>query len=142
MNHVDRQALAASISIPLALSGARMRSAGTRLAAVSASLKDRAARSKVVAPGAMAAALVLLSMHPAAAQTAGGGGSLNSFLTNVMNLITGTTGDIIAVIAIALTGFGALFGAFSVRAFAGTVLGCAIIFSAAWIVGQITGSAA
>ena len=142
MNHVHREAIAASVSLSLASSGARLRSAGTRLAAASTTLTDRATRSSVVAPGAVAAALMLLSMHPAAAQTvtAGGAGSLNTFLTNVMNLITGTTGQIIAVIAIALTGVGAMLGAFSIRAFGGTVLGCAIVFSAAWIVGQITGS--
>lgn len=134
---------AASISLSLAATGTRLRSAGTRLEAVSVSLKDHAARSRVMMPGAVVTALVILSMHPAAAQTvtAGGGGSLNTFLTNVMNLITGTTGQIVAVIAIALSGIGAMLGAFSVRAFGGTVLGCAIVFSAAWIVGQITGSA-
>ena len=81
-------------------------------------------------PGAVAAALVILSMHPAAAQTvtAGGAGSLNTFLTNVMNLITGTTGQIVAVIAIALSGVGAMLGAFSVRAIRGTVHGCANVF--------------
>ena len=142
MNHVHREAIAASLSFSLASSGARLRSAGIRLAAASTVRKERAGRSSVVAPGAVAAALMLLSMHPAAAQTvtAGGAGSLNTFLTNVMNLITGTTGQIIAVIAIALTGVGAMLGAFSIRAFGGTVLGCAIVFSAAWIVGQITGS--
>ncbi len=137
------EAAAASISLSLAVTSTRFRSAGTRLEAISLSLKDRAARSRVMMPGAVAAALVILSMHPAAAQTvtAGGAGSLNTFLTNVMNLITGTTGQIVAVIAIALSGVGAMLGAFSVRAFGGTVLGCAIVFSAAWIVGQITGSA-
>lgn len=84
------------------------------------------------------AALILLT-HPAAAQTAGGTGSLTTFLQNVANLITGTAGQVIAVIAVALTGMGAMFGAVSARNFGFVVLGCAIIFSAAWIVGQITG---
>ena len=144
MNYTTRnEAAAASVSLALATAGARFRSTGTRLEAVATGLKDRAARSRVVTPGAVVAALVILSMHPAAAQTvtAGGAGSLNTFLTNVMNLITGTTGQVIAVIAIALSGVGAMLGAFSIRAFGGTVLGCAIVFSAAWIVGQITGSA-
>ncbi|NPD69606.1 TrbC/VirB2 family protein (plasmid) [Lichenicola cladoniae] len=144
MNLTTRnEAAAASSSLSFADTGTRLRSAGKSLEALAVSLKDHAAQSRVVMPGAVAAALVILSMHPAAAQTvtAGGAGSLNTFLTNVMNLITGTTGQIIAVIAIALAGVGAMLGAFSIRAFGGTVLGCAIVFSAAWIVGQITGSA-
>lgn len=131
---------ATALSLTLATTGTRLRSAGTRLAAVATNLRSRAVRSQVITPGALAAALVLVSLHPAAAQTAGGAGSLNTFLTNVMNLITGTTGQIIAVIAIALSGVGAMLGAFSIRAFGGVVLGCAIVFSAAWIVSQITGS--
>ncbi len=140
MNVVTKsEAVAASTTFALALAGTRFRTAGTRLAAMSVRLKDRAATSHALVPGAVAAALLVLSMHPAAAATAGGTGSLDSFLTNVANLVTGTTGQVIAVIAVALTGVGAMFGAFSVRAFGGVVLGCAIVFSAAWIVGQITG---
>ena len=142
MNVVTKsEAVAASTTFALALTGTRLRSAGTRLAALSTRLKGQAASSRVLVPGAMAAAMLVLTMHPAAADvTAGGAGSLNTFLTNISNLVTGTTGQVIAVIAVALTGVGAMFGAFSVRAFGGVVLGCAIVFSAAWIVGQITGS--
>ncbi|NPD70359.1 TrbC/VirB2 family protein (plasmid) [Lichenicola cladoniae] len=144
MNHTTpSEAAAASVTLALAVAGTRLRSTGTRLGAVATGLKDHAARSRVVAPAALVTALVILSMHPAAAQTvtAGGAGSLNTFLTNVMNLITGTTGQVIAVIAIALSGVGAMLGTFSLRTFGGVVLGCAIVFSSAWIVGQITGSA-
>ena len=137
MNVVTKsEAVAASVAVSLALTGTRLRTSGTRLASLSTRLKDTAGSSRLLVPGAVAAALLMLSMHPAAAQTAGGAGSLNSFLTNIANLVTGTTGQVIAV---ALTGIGAMFGAFSVRAFGGVVLGCAIVFSAAWIVGQITG---
>jgi len=143
MNVVTKsEAVAASAAMTLALAGTHFRTAGTRLAVLSTRLKNRTGSSRVFAPAAIAAALLVLSMHPAAAQTAGGAGSLNSFLTNIANLVTGTTGQVIAVIAVALTGVGAMFGAFSIRAFGGVVLGCAIVFSAAWIVGQITGSAA
>lgn len=107
----------------LAGSGARFRAAGLRLSAV-------------------ATALTLVA-HPASAQTTGGGsGSLDSFLTNVANMITGTTGQALAIIAVAVCGVGAMFGALSARAFGGVVLGCAIVFSAGWIVNKITGSGA
>lgn len=95
--------------------------------------------SKLVPCAVLALGALILLTHPAAAQTAGGTGSLTTFLQNVANLITGTAGQVIAVIAVALTGMGAMFGAVSARNFGFVVLGCAIIFSAAWIVGQITG---
>ena len=111
MNVVTKsEAVAASTTFALALTGTRLRTAGTRLAALSTRLKGRAATSRVLVPGAVAAALLVLSMHPAAAQTAGGAGSLNTFLQNIANLVTGTTGQVIAVIAVALTGVGAMFG--------------------------------
>lgn len=97
--------------------------------------------SKLVSSAMLTAAALILLTHPAAAQAAGGTGSLTTFLQNVANLITGTAGQVIAVIAVALTGMGAMFGAVSARNFGFVVLGCAIVFSAAWIVGQITGGA-
>ena len=97
--------------------------------------------SRLVLCVVLAVGTLILLTHPAAAQTAGGTGSLTTFLQNVANLITGTAGQVIAVIAVALTGMGAMFGAVSARNFGFVVLGCAIIFSAAWIVGQITGGA-
>ena len=111
-----------AVSAALAGSGARLRAVGLRLSAVATAL--------------------LIAAHPASAQTTGGSGSLDSFLTNVANMITGTTGQALAIIAVAVCGVGAMFGALSARAFGGVVLGCAIVFSAAWIVNKITGSGA
>ena len=85
------------------------------------------------------AALLLATAHPAAAQTVGGSGSLTTFLQNVANIITGTAGQVLAVIAVAISGIGTMFGAMSFRTLGAVVLGCAIVFSAAWIVSQITG---
>lgn len=128
------QALAASVSVSLA-------STSTKLTAGGEHLKVHAARLGGVAPAVTAA--LLLSIHPAMAQGTGGGtGSLDSFLLNVVNMITGPTGQAIAIIAVAVCGLGAMFGALSARAFGGVVLGCAIVFSAAWIVGKITGTGA
>ena len=113
---------ALALSAALANSGARLRTTGLRLSVIATAL--------------------LVAAHPASAQTAGGSGSLDSFLTNVANMITGTTGQALAIIAVAVCGVGAMFGALSARAFGGVVLGCAIVFSAAWIVNKITGSGA
>lgn len=126
------QAAAASLSISLANAGGRLTVAGERL-------KARASKAQL-APAVFFTALAL-SMSPARAQAAGGAGSLDSFLNNVVNMITGSTGQAIAIIAVALCGLGAMFGALSARALGGVVLGCAIVFSAAWVVQKITGAA-
>lgn len=85
------------------------------------------------------AAMLIVWADPAAAQAAGGAGNLTTFLQNVANIITGTAGQVLAVIAVAISGIGTMFGAMSFRTLGGVVLGCAIVFSAAWIVSQITG---
>ncbi len=77
---------------------------------------------------------------PAFAQAAGGGGDLTTFLQNVVNILTGTAGRLIAVIAICIVGIGALMGALSLRTAGGVLLGVMLIFSSAWIVTQIVGA--
>lgn len=84
--------------------------------------------------------LVVLATAPAFAQAAGGGGDLTTFLQNVVNLLTGTAGRLIAVIAICIVGIGALMGALSLRTAGGVLLGVMLIFSSAWIVTQIVGA--
>lgn len=84
--------------------------------------------------------LVLLAAPPAFAQAAGGGGDLTTFLQNVVNILTGTAGRLIAVIAICIVGIGALMGALSLRTAGGVLLGVMLIFSSAWIVTQIVGA--
>ena len=125
------QAAAASLSLSLANVGGKLTAVGERL-------KTHSAKSAKLAPAAF---LLALAINPARAQAAGGTGSLDSFLNNVVNMITGSTGQAIAIIAVALCGLGAMFGALSARAFGGVVLGCAIVFSAAWVVQKITGAA-
>lgn len=120
----------ASLSMAFGVCGRTLTGAGQRLG------RYATYRSALTA----AAVAVAAAAHPAAAQTVGGTGSLDSFLTNVVNMITGPTGQAIAIIAVALCGLGAMFGALSARTFGGVVLGCGMVFSAAWIVGKITGS--
>ena len=93
--------------------------------------------------GLIAAAVVLtVCCDPAMAQAAAGGtGSLTSFLNNIVNLLTGTVGQAIAIIAVAAVGIAWALGQASPRFALGTVVGVAILFSAAWIVGQISGGA-
>lgn len=88
------------------------------------------------------AVLIASTADPAFAQAAGGGGAITNFLQNLVNLITGTAGKLIAVLAICIVGVGALMGALSLRTAGGVVLGVMLIFSASWIVNQIVGGGA
>ena len=81
------------------------------------------------------AAMMLVVASPAHA--AGGGGDLTSFLQNIVTTITGTFGQLLAVIAVVGVGIGALMGAFSFRAVGGVILGVMLIFSSSWVVNQI-----
>lgn len=91
-----------------------------------------------VATFALAAVVMTAAADPAFAQS-GGQGDITSFLQNLVNLITGTAGKLIAVLAICIVGVGALMGALSMRAAGGVILGVLLIFSSAWIVDQIIG---
>lgn len=92
-----------------------------------------------VAAFVLAATMLTAAAEPAFAQS-GGGGDITTFLQNIVNVITGTAGKLIAVIAICIVGVGALMGALSMRAAGGVILGVLLIFSSAWIVDQIIGS--
>lgn len=82
--------------------------------------------------------VMLFAATPAYAQ-AGGQGDITSFLQNLVNLITGTAGKLIAVAAIAITGIAWMIGGASGRTLGAVIFGCMLIFSAAWIVDTIIG---
>jgi len=93
-----------------------------------------------LAAAALIAASLTLIAEPAFAQAVGGAGDLTTFLQNIVNILTGTAGRLIAVIAICIAGIGALMGALSLRAAGGVILGVMLIFSSAWLVDQIVGA--
>lgn len=96
--------------------------------------------AKRIAAFALAGIVMTAAADPAFAQSAGGQGDITTFLQNLVNIITGTAGKLIAVLAICIVGVGALMGALSMRAAGGVILGVLLIFSSAWIVNQIIGS--
>jgi type IV secretory pathway VirB2 component (pilin) len=118
-------------------------------AAIATADSDRSARvaaqlrsSRTLHLLALVGLMTLCFDHMAFAQTltGGGTGSLTTFLTNIVNLLTGTLGQSIAVIAVAAVGISWALGQASPRFALGTVVGVAILFSSAWIVGQISGT--
>ena len=85
---------------------------------------------------AIAAAMLFISAPAHAA--AGGTSAISQFLQNLVNVLTGTVGQLIAVLAIVGVGIGAIMGAFSFRALGGVILGVMLLFSSSWVVQQIT----
>ena len=87
----------------------------------------------------MAGVLSLVLFEPALAQTAGN--NVEGFLQNIVDLLTGNIARLIAIIAVVLLGFSVMFGLLDIRRAGVVILGIVVVFSAAWVVGQITGGA-
>ncbi len=89
--------------------------------------------------GAVAFAILVLTLglaEPAAAQ------NVEGLLQNVLNILTGNTARLLAVIAIVVMGILAMFGIFDFRRMAIVVVGIIVVFGAAEIVNLLTGGAA
>jgi type IV secretory pathway VirB2 component (pilin) len=124
------------VAVSLTLAPARFNGA-VRAAAAYCFAQARMLDARQVAAFALAAA-ILTAADPAFAQ-AGGQGDITTFLQNLVNIITGTAGKLIAVLGICVVGIGALMGALSMRTAGAVVLGVMLVFSSAWIVDQIVG---
>lgn len=70
---------------------------------------------------------------PAAAQ------NVESLLQNVVDLLTGNTARLLAIIAVIVVGVLWMFGLFDLRRAATVVLGVIVVFGAAEIVDMLTG---
>ncbi len=130
---IFKWATAAVVSAPLRFGE------GVREASRGCFARARGLDARRAAAFAVAAAVLTVAADPAFAQSAGGQGDITTFLQNLVNIITGTAGKLIAVLAICIVGVGALMGALSMRAAGGVILGVLLIFSSAWIVNQIIG---
>jgi len=94
---------------------------------------------RYVALGLLASLLSLVLFEPAFAQTAGS--NVEGFLQNIVDMLTGNIARLIAIIAVVLLGFSVMFGLLDIRRAGVVILGIVVVFSAAWVVGQITGGA-
>lgn len=91
----------------------------------------------------LAATFTVALAHPAFAQSIGGvGGNVETFLQNVVNLLTGNVARLLAVIAVVLVGVGWMFGHIDLRRAGIVIIGIILIFGAAQIVSLITGGSA
>ena len=97
----------------------------------------RATRAqRLAATGAIALASTLLLVQPAFASA-----NVEGLLQNVVDMLTGNTARLLAVLAVVVVGILWMFGLFDLRRAAIVVLGIVVVFGAAEIVNLITGGA-
>ncbi|WP_420469948.1 TrbC/VirB2 family protein [Brevundimonas sp. FT23042] len=82
----------------------------------------------------IALAAVSLSAQPALASA-----NIEGLLQNVVDLLTGNTARLLAILAVVIVGVLWMFGLFDLRRAAIVVLGIVVVFGAAEIVNLITG---
>lgn len=88
------------------------------------------------AVGAIAVAMSLISVQPAFASA-----NVEGLLQNVVDMLTGNTARLLAILAVVVVGILWMFGLFDLRRAAIVILGIVVVFGAAEIVGLITGGA-
>ena len=93
-------------------------------------------RRRQCAVGAIALATTLMSVQPAFASA-----NVEGLLQNVVDMLTGNTARLLAVLAVVVVGILWMFGLFDLRRAAIVVLGIVVVFGAAEIVNLITGGA-
>lgn len=86
--------------------------------------------------GAIALATSLILVQPAFASA-----NVEGLLQNVVDMLTGNTARLLAVLAVVVVGILWMFGLFDLRRAAIVVLGIVVVFGAAEIVNLITGGA-
>ena len=91
-------------------------------------------RRRQCAVGAIALATTLMSVQPAFASA-----NVEGLLQNVVDMLTGNTARLLAVLAVVVVGILWMFGLFDLRRAAIVVLGIVVVFGAAEIVNLITG---
>ena len=93
-------------------------------------------RRRQCAVGAIALATTLMSVQPAFASA-----NVEGLLQNVVDMLTGNTARLLAILAVVVVGILWMFGLFDLRRAAIVILGIVVVFGAAEIVGLITGGA-
>ena len=82
-----------------------------------------------------AAAIVVLAVEPALAQSA----NIEGVLNNIISMLTGGVAKALATIAVIITGIAWMFGYLDLRRAGFVIMGVAILFGASEIVGTLTG---
>lgn len=93
-------------------------------------------RRRQCAVAAIALTSTLMTVEPAFASA-----NVEGLLQNVVDMLTGNTARLLAILAVVVVGILWMFGLFDLRRAAIVILGIVVVFGAAEIVGLITGGA-
>jgi len=99
-------------------------------------IRQSSRTQRLFAAALIAGASSLLLVQPAFASA-----SIEGLLQNVVDMLTGNTARLLAVLAVVVVGILWMFGLFDLRRAAIVVLGIIVVFGAAEIVNLITGGA-
>lgn len=88
-----------------------------------------------------AAVSVALIVTSFSAQPALASANVEGLLQNVVDMLTGNTARLLAILAVVVVGILWMFGLFDLRRAAIVILGIVVVFGSAEIVGLITGGA-
>ncbi len=89
----------------------------------------------------LAVAALVVAFSAAQASPALAASNVEGLLQNVVDMLTGNTARLLAVLAVVVVGILWMFGLFDLRRAAIVVLGIIVVFGAAEIVNLITGGA-
>lgn len=95
--------------------------------------------TRVAGSVVVGALVALAAAEPAFAQSSGVGGSVGSFIQNIIDLLNSNVIRGLAIIAVIVTGIAWMFGHLDMRRAGTVVVGIIVIFSAAAIVDMIVG---
>ena len=84
---------------------------------------------------AIAAAVTIATVEPAAAQSA----NVEKVLQNIVTALTGNIAKLLATLAVILTGLAWMFGYMDLRRAGMVVMGVAVLFGASELVSTLTG---
>ncbi|HAD84230.1 MULTISPECIES: TrbC/VirB2 family protein [Brevundimonas] len=99
-------------------------------------IRQSSRTQRLFAAALIAGASSLLLVQPAFASA-----NIEGLLQNVVDMLTGNTARLLAVLAVVVVGILWMFGLFDLRRAAIVVLGIIVVFGAAEIVNLITGGA-
>lgn len=99
-------------------------------------IRQSSRTQRLFAAALIAGASSLLLVQPACASA-----NIEGLLQNVVDMLTGNTARLLAVLAVVVVGILWMFGLFDLRRAAIVVLGIIVVFGAAEIVNLITGGA-
>ncbi|GAA5102687.1 TrbC/VirB2 family protein [Bartonella acomydis] len=88
----------------------------------------------------LTAFVILDPSYAATSTTTSGLGNIDNVLQNIVDMMTGNTAKLIAILCVAAVGIAWMYGFFDLRKAAFVIIGIGIVFGAPALVGKLMGS--